>query len=123
MNTVTVPPNPDMPTLFDAQPQRPLTLREQFIVFHLNNPHVYKELESLAQAMVNRGRTRLSIKMLFEVLRWNYYLRTDDPDSEFVLNNNHTAYYSRLLMDQHPEWGNLFQLREVHEGKAILVRR
>jgi hypothetical protein len=124
VNTVTIPPNPDFPSLFDAMPQRPLTLKEQFSVFHVANPHVYKELEALAQSMVDRGRTRLSSKMLFEVLRWNFYLRTDDPESEFVLNNNHTAYYSRLLMDNHPEWpSNIFQLREVHENKAFLVRK
>ena len=123
MNTVTIEPNPDRPSLFDAQAQRDLTLQERFVVFHLSNPQVFTELERMTQQMVNRGRTRLSMKCLVEVLRWSYYLTTSDPESEFKVNNSFTSLYTRLMIDVHPEWTNLFQLREIHEGSAFLVRK
>lgn len=122
MNTVTIPANPDRPTLFDAQPQRALTLKEQWAIYHTEHPEVYRELERMTQEMVDRGRTKLSIKTLVEVLRWNYYMRTD-ANYEFKVNNSHSAFYSRLLMAEHPEWGNIFELREVHESRGFLVRK
>jgi hypothetical protein len=51
--------------------------------------------------------------MLLEVLRWNYYMKTDDPNSDFKINNNYAPYYARLLIEKHPEWSDLFQLREM----------
>jgi hypothetical protein len=120
--TIAVAPDPNRPTLFDAQAQRPLTLKERFSCFHIENPQVYQELERMTQQMVDRGRTKLSIKTLVEVLRWGYYLRTSDPSSEFKLNNSYSAFYSRLLMDNHKEWGQIFELREIHEDRAFLVR-
>lgn len=113
-----------MSTLFDVEDlPHEATPRELFEAFHARNPGVYSELERMCQALVDRGRRRIGIGMLFEVLRWNYYLATTDPDSEFRLNNNHRAYYARLIIERHPEWADLFQLRQVHDGHAFIVRR
>lgn len=88
-------------------------LKQAFEDFHKSNPSVYFALEKLAQQMWNRGRRHISIKMLFEVLRWDYYIQTNDPNSEFKLNNNYTAYYARFLMLNHPEWVSLFKTKKV----------
>ena len=66
---------------------RGATLEEQFSAFHSANPHVYQALRRLAVQMVRRGHRRIGIKMLFEVLRWQYAMSTVDPASEFTLNN------------------------------------
>lgn len=101
-------------TLFDVVDlPHTATPRERFEAFHQRNPRVLTELERMTALMVRRGRKRIGIKMLFEVLRWNYYLTTDDPDSEYRLNNNYTAYYARLIIARHPEWGDVFVLRET----------
>ena len=63
--------------------------------------------------LVNRGRRRIGINMLFEVLRWNYYMETDDPNSDFKINNNYAPYYSRLIIDENPQWANVFELRTI----------
>jgi len=113
-----------MNTLFDVDDlPKTATLRDRFETFHARNPRVYEALEGMAAMMVARGRKRISIKMCVEVLRWNYYLQTTDPSSEYRLNNSYSAYYARLLLKNHPDWDGLFQLREVHESPAILVRR
>jgi hypothetical protein len=89
---------------------RGLTLEQQFLAFHRTNPHVYQALRRLALELVGRGHRRIGIKMLFEVLRWQYALRTDDPNSEFKLNNAYTSFYARLL-NQEPELCGCFELR------------
>jgi len=88
-------------------------LKQAFEEFHKANPSVYFALEKLAQQVWNRGRRQISIKMLFEVLRWDYYMQTKDPHSDFKLNNNYTAYYARFLMLNHPEWKDLFKTKKV----------
>lgn len=92
-----------------------LSTRQRFELFHDRNPKVYEELERMAATMFAVGRRRIGIAMLFEVLRWNFYLATDDANSPFRLNNDYRAYYARALLDSHPEWGDLFALREVHD--------
>ncbi len=96
-------------------PQLPLEPADHhwqaFEVFHTANPEVMAQLELLVQQWLRRGRGRLGIEMLWNVLRWERYMSTDDPASEWKLNNNYKAYYVRLLQQAHPEWADLFELR------------
>ena len=89
------------------------SIQENFVAFHETNPAVYFALQKLANQMWERGRRRIGIAMLFEVLRWDYYLNTNDPNSEFKLNNNYRAHYARMLMSNHPEWVGLFKTKKV----------
>ena len=89
---------------------RGATLEEQFAAFHSANPHVYQALRRLAVQMVRRGHRRIGIKMLFEVLRWQYAMQTID-DSDFKLNNSYTSFYARLLMEREPELAGYFETR------------
>ena len=86
-----------------------LDYQSSFDNFHARNPQVYRELEAMAAQMVARGRRKIGIKMLFEVLRWNYYLNTTGDD--FRLNNNYAPSYARLILQNHPDWQGLFELR------------
>jgi hypothetical protein len=90
-----------------------LTPAERFEQFHNRNPQVYLALKSMTQEMVNRGRKRVGINMLFEVLRWNYYMETDDPNSDFKINNNYAPYYARLLITENSQWEKVFELRTI----------
>ena len=87
-----------------------LTLDQQFEQFHAANPHVYHQLRALALDAAHRGQ-RLGIAMLFEVLRWQYAMNTNDQASEFKLNNNYRAFYARLLMEREPELQDYFETR------------
>jgi len=90
-----------------------MTTQEKFIEFHRLNPQVADILEDMADELISRGRKRVGIKMLMEVLRWNYQMKTDDPNSDFKINNNYAPHYSRLLLSRHPNWENVFELREL----------
>lgn len=98
------------PLTFDFT--KPITRAEKFLQFHEANPQVFQMLEMLAAKLVARGRKKIGIGLLTEVLRWEYYMVTDDPNSEWKLNNNLRAYYARLLVEKHPEWESVFELRQ-----------
>lgn len=104
------PPTPIAPTQ-TVNHARGATLEEQFIAFHTANPHVYDALRRLAIGMVRRGQQRIGIKMLFEVLRWQYAMSTTDAYSDFKLNNNYAPFYARLLMDNEQVLQGAFELR------------
>lgn len=92
--------------LFSLDP----TTAERFVAFHAENPHVYDVLVRLAREWVQRtGRRQLGMKALFERARWDLVISTTDPD--FVLNNDYTAYYSRLIMAHEPDLAGIFALR------------
>lgn len=89
---------------------------EKFEEFHRLNPQVITALEQMTRDLVNRGRRKIGIKMLFEVLRWNYYMETSDPNSDFKINNNYAPYYARLIIERNPQWEDVFELRTIRSN-------
>lgn len=93
-------------------PHPEATIKEAFLRFHSDNPHVYDALVKLARRAHRSGANRVGIKMLFEVLRWRHTLRTGGDD--FKLNNNYHSYYARLIMSREPDLFGIFELRKLH---------
>lgn len=94
-----------------VQPDYPdhATIDERFAEFHRANPHVYRGLREQALKLVSAGETRLSINMLFEVLRYHRKLQTAGDD--YLLNNNYRALYARMLMERELELEGVFETR------------
>lgn len=90
-----------------------ITPAEKFDEYHRLNPQVYSALEQMARDLINKGRRKVGIKMLMEVLRWNYQMQTQDPNSDFKINNNYAPYYARLLIQNNPTWADVFELRTI----------
>jgi len=88
-------------------------IQRSFLKFHGENPNVYDELVRLARAAVCKGKRKVGIKMLWEVLRWNVWLETTDDGSEFKLCNNYPSRYARLIMKQEKDLAGVFDLREL----------
>jgi len=110
-----------MPTLFDVgliPTVVPIAAHDSidanFEAFHTANPWVYDALVTLARDMVQRdGHRTVGMKMLFEVLRWQYTRQTVDPASEFKLNNNYTSRYARHIMENEPDLDGVFETRHL----------
>jgi hypothetical protein len=85
--------------------------RTRYQEFHNENPWVMSHLADLALQLKRRGVRRYGIAPLFEVLRYQHTLRTNDPNSVFRLNNNYRAYYAREIMDRYPELDGFFETR------------
>ncbi len=88
-------------------------LEHKFWQFHANNPKVYRHLVMFArQWRIKFGpQAKLGIKSLFERVRWEVCLSTT-TDPNFKLNNNHTAFYARLIMERNEELTGIFNLRK-----------
>jgi hypothetical protein len=91
----------------------PNTIQDQFEEFHRTNPWVFDALVRLARDLRSRGRKRIGMKMLFEVLRWEYLMKTDDPSSDFKLNNNYHSRYARLIANTVPDLVDAFETRTL----------
>ena len=86
-------------------------MEEHFWNFHGRNPHVYELMVRLAREWKDQtGGRKLGIKALFERARWECCVRTSE--SAPVLNNNHTAFYARLIMERESDLGGIFNTRE-----------
>jgi hypothetical protein len=89
------------------------TIAARFAEFHRLNPWVCVALERLAADMFRRGKPKIGIRMLWEVVRWQYERTTVDPSSSFKANDHYHTRYARLLIDRHPEWEGRFELRAL----------
>jgi len=94
-------------TLFDP------TIEQRFQDFHSANPHVFERIIELLSQVRARGKYRVGMKMIFEVLRWEYFLRTDRPEGEFLLNNDFSSRYSRMVASTRPDLGALLEVRKL----------
>jgi hypothetical protein len=83
----------------------------KFAEFHRENPKVYDHLVRLARKAVGAGKRKLGIRMLWEVVRWEIFLETTDPD--FKLNDHHHSRYARMIMRLEPDLAGVFEIREL----------
>jgi len=93
-------------------------IEEAFWQWHAANPHVYDRLVYLTRDLARRGRGRVGIGMLFEVLRWHHLSTVGDADG-FKLNNNYRSYYARLIMAQEHDLDGVFELRHLHADEPF----
>ena len=90
------------------------SIQSRFERFHDANPWVLTKLEEMTGELVARGRRRVGIAMLFEVIRWEH-LRSTTGDP-FRLNNSFRSRYVRLMIHRHPEWDGVFETRETRSA-------
>lgn len=90
------------------------TIQERFEAFHRLNPWVLDALVRLTRTYVDAGHRRVGMKMLFEVLRYQYGIQT--TGDEYRLNNNMTSRYARLLVQEHPELAPVFEVRQLQSA-------
>lgn len=92
------------------------------MAFHERNPHVFEALVALAGEARSHGATKLGIKQLWEVMRWQRHdYRTDDDGAMFRLSNDYHSRYARLIMRERPELSGIFELRTLRSPSALFV--
>ena len=92
-----------------------MTETEKFEQFHAANPGVYNHLLSLARDFKKRvPGQKLGFRMLWEVMRWNNFMRVRREDEEsYKFNDHYCPRYARMLMAENPELEGLFELRAI----------
>ena len=99
------------------------TIREGFNDFNKKNPHVYEHFEKQALKAIEKGRTKISAKLIINWIRWNEFLRS--TDKSFKINDAYQSYYARYFIDKHPEHAGVFELRKLRneqEGPYMEVQ-
>ena len=79
--------------------------------FHEDNPHVYELIKMYTHQAIEAGHKHYGIQTIAERVRWHTMVET--KGEPLKLNNNHTAYYARLFMDEHPEHKGFFRTRKL----------
>ena len=86
-----------------------MSIQENFLRFHKENPHVYEMFKRFAFDAIEAKLKTLSANFIFERIRWETDVVT--KGDQFKLNNNYRAYYARMFMDQYPNAPE-FRIRE-----------
>lgn len=107
-------PDPALRTALQPKPN----LAQQFRKFDEENPQVFERLMEMALALLRQGHRQYSMRGLFEVLRWEYALKTVDM-SGFKLNNSYTSFYARELMLAEPRLHGFFELRTLRWRRRV----
>lgn len=87
-------------------------MHEQFLNFHQQFPQVYVLFERFALRLLRMGHKKIGSKMIIERIRWEVATGSRDVDG-FKINNNYTAYYARMFMDNNKEYKDCFETRTI----------
>ena len=86
------------------------TIQERYEAFDAANPWVKASLIVLLEDAKEHGEPGLSIRGLFERLRWSHVATTDHP---WKLNNNYTSRYARTILEERPDLAEMFRVRDL----------
>lgn len=87
------------------------SIREGFKTFHSENPHIFAEFERQALMAINKGRNKISAKLIINWIRWNEYLKTSDKN--FRINDAFQSYYARAFAEKYPQHAEKFNFRKL----------
>jgi len=92
-----------------------MSMQARFEAFNDLNPWVYDTVVRLTRELVSNGHRKVGMRMLCEVVRWEYMRFTTDPSCEFKINNDYSPRYARLIMAQEPDLADVYELRELKQ--------
>lgn len=91
-------------------------LGQRFKAHHQAHPWVYDALVTLAlEWQQNAPGRRCGAKMLWENLRWRVLTSGDYAhlDHTPALNNSWVSRYVRMMVAEHPDWADMFEMRAL----------
>lgn len=103
--------------MFAAPPGTPETLDEAFARFHEEHPEVYREAVRITRELVAAGHDRVGFGMVWEVMRWQRMLTTNDAASGWKLNNSYRSRMARLIMDREADLADVFETRALADER------
>ena len=97
-------------------------MERKFWAFHKAHPEVYQLIDFLTRNMIAKGVKHLSMKMLFEIVRYESIMRRG-ASTTFQLNNSYHAYYARLWLKKNPEHESMFQTRALNSKRPKQIEK
>src|SRR5215813_4899101 len=90
----------------------PRSIRAAFKRFHEAHPEVKARLVIQCYEAKHHGFKHYGIGCLWEVMRWHFQVK-QRLGEDFKLNNNLRAHYARMIMKEHPDLKDFFELRRL----------
>ena len=95
-----------------VNPENQPRLEQAFWSFHRSHPEVYTELVQISRRLLAQGWEHFSINTVFEVARYKSMVGEISGKSP-KLNNNHRAYYARLISRDEGDLRGVFRTRKL----------
>ena len=92
----------------------PLSQKEQWWLWHKENPHVWELFERFTFEAIGAGHDRLSAWLIINQIRWETTVKTT---GEFKIKNDYIAYYARLFMAMHPKYEGFFKTKRMKDDE------
>ena len=98
------------------------SIQSAFEEFHALNPDIYEVFIKMAFDAIRKGKKKISAKLICNVIRWEVFMRTDEPTlfynknnepKRFKLNDAYTSRYARLFVRDYPRYKDYFEWREL----------
>ena len=89
-----------------------------FEKFHADNPHVFMFFEERCAEAWQVGIRRMGMNLLLELFRWHGMMETRSSDG-YRINQNYAPRYARRILEVHPEWDGLFELRALRSAGSV----
>lgn len=97
-------------TLVTPEHEPGLTIQERHEAWIAVNGWVLDVMETLVARWLSAGHSRVGVKQMWEVIRFEYGATTGDT---FKANNNWTSRVARSLIERRPEWAEVIETREL----------
>lgn len=94
-------------------------LKQRFLEYHRENPALYSKFKEYAFEAKRSGRSRFSIWMIANRVRW--YTQIETTGAEFKVSNDYLALYARLLACDYPVFENFFSFKRM-KSKRVKAR-
>jgi len=86
----------------------------EWVVYLDKNPRVYQLICEYADEAMRAGHTFYAIATIWELIRWDHTVRTEDIN--FKMPHNHRAFYSRMWMLNNPAFAGFFRTAIQRSG-------
>lgn len=84
-------------------------LSVKFAEYHKENPHIYNQFRYYTLRAIESGYKNFGAQMIIERIRWQTGVVS--KNSDFKINNDYAAFYSRMFMAEYPSYSSYFRTR------------
>jgi hypothetical protein len=98
------------------------SIRDGFNKFNEENPHIFSAFEEQALRAIEKGRKKISSKLIINWIRWHEFLNSNDKN--FKINDAYQSYYARYFIQKYPQYSDIFEFRKLRneeDGKYMNV--
>lgn len=97
--------------------QQSRDLKERFEQYHRINPHIYAQFRYYTLKAIQSGYKNFGSQMIIERIRWQTGVVA--KQSDFKINNDFAAFYSRMFMIEYPSYSTYFRTRQSQADELL----